>query len=75
MRLVPRLKPCYDHKEILAAIVPSRGNIRKYEREFAKKFKCEHGVMFPYGRSGLYSLFRAWGFPRAGVGPTGETSP
>ena len=38
-----------------------RDEISKYEIEFANKFGCKHGVMFSYGRSALFYLFKVWG--------------
>jgi len=67
MKLIPRLKPCFDHRELLAALTPTSGNIEKFEKAFAGKFGCAHGVMFPHGRSGLYVLFKIWGLKDAEV--------
>jgi len=67
MELIPRLKPCFDHKELLAALTPTRGNIEKFENAFAQTFECSYGVMFPHGRSGLYALFKIWGLKDAEV--------
>jgi dTDP-4-amino-4,6-dideoxygalactose transaminase len=60
MRLIPRLRPFFNHRELIAALTPTSGNIERFERNFAKKFECSHGIMFPHGRSGLYSLFKVW---------------
>ncbi|OGT09885.1 MAG: hypothetical protein A2X77_04770 [Gammaproteobacteria bacterium GWE2_42_36] len=60
MKLISRLKPVYNFKEILAAMAFSTGNILRFEKAFAKKFECDYGVMFSYGRAGLYSLFKIW---------------
>ena len=64
---MPRLKPNLGWKEIGAALSPSKGKIPKYEAQFADKFDCKHGVMFPHGRSGLYSLFKVWELENAEV--------
>lgn len=61
-RLTPRFKPDYDLKDFIAALTPSKGKIEQFEAEFAKKFEAKHAVMFPYGRSGLYLLFKVWQF-------------
>lgn len=60
MKLIARLKPYYDYKEILAALRFSKGNIEHFEKAFARKFHNQFGVMFPYGRSGLYALLKIW---------------
>jgi perosamine synthetase len=67
MKLIPRLKPYFDHKELIAALTPTCGNIEKFENTFAQKFECAYGVMFPHGRSGLYTLFKIWGLKEAEV--------
>lgn len=59
--MIPRLKPYYNYKELLAALTPSHGAIVRYENEFATKFECAYGIMFPYGRSGIYALLKIWG--------------
>lgn len=61
MKLIPRFKPFYDHREFFAALNPWSGGIEEYERQFAGKFGRDHGVMFPYGRSGQFALFKVWG--------------
>ena len=65
--MIPRLKPYLNHKELLAALIPSSGNVEKFEQQFAKKFECEYGVMFQHGRSGLYALLKAWKLENAEV--------
>lgn len=60
MKLIPRFKPYYNHRELITAISPSRGNITRFEKAFAEKFECNYALMFPYGRSGLYSLLKVW---------------
>ena len=59
--MIPRFKADYGIEEWKAAFrIFSQGNIEKYERQFAAKFECEYGIMFGYGRSGLYALFDVW---------------
>lgn len=60
IRLMPRLKPNLGWKELKAALTPSKGKVQEYEKKFANKFDCEHGVMFSHGRSGLYALLKVW---------------
>ena len=67
MKLIPRLKPYFDHKEVIAALTPTSGIIERFEQSFAQKFECSYGVMFPYGRSGLYSLLKIWDLKDAEV--------
>ncbi|MFH1320663.1 MAG: DegT/DnrJ/EryC1/StrS family aminotransferase [Bacteroidota bacterium] len=65
--LIPRFKPHFNHKELIAALTPSKGNIEKFEKEFAGKFECEYGVMFQHGRSALYALLKIWNLEDAEV--------
>lgn len=58
--LIPRFKPQFSFKELIAAFFPRKNAIQAYEEAFATKFGCQHGLMFPHGRSGLYSLFKVW---------------
>jgi perosamine synthetase len=60
IRLTPRFKPQYSLKEFLAALLPKKDAIEQYERMFSMKFGCKYGIMFPHGRSGLFSLFKVW---------------
>jgi perosamine synthetase len=61
LKLISRLKPSLSFKEFFAAInFFSRGNIPRFENQFAEKFNNEYGVMFQHGRSGLYALFKIW---------------
>ncbi|MDD5091942.1 MAG: DegT/DnrJ/EryC1/StrS aminotransferase family protein [Candidatus Wallbacteria bacterium] len=62
MRLISRIDPAYDLRELQAVFLKSgSGTVEEFESRFASKFGCRHGVMFPYGRSGLFCLFKAWG--------------
>ena len=66
--MIPRFKPRYGWAEWKAAFTFwSRGNIPKYEKTFAEKFKCEHGVMFPHGRTGIFALLKVWALEKAEV--------
>jgi perosamine synthetase len=66
--MIPRFKPRYGWAEWKAAFTFwSRGNIPKYEKTFAEKFKCEHGVMFPHGRTGIFALLKVWELEQAEV--------
>ena len=66
--MIPRFKPRYGWAEWRTAFAFwSKGNVRKYERAFAEKFECEHGVMFPHGRTGIYALLKVWKLEEAEV--------
>jgi len=62
LKLTPRLKPYYTFSDWLAVLnIFQKNPIKNYEKEFAKKFENNYGVMFQHGRSGLYALFKIWG--------------
>ena len=65
--LVPRFKPDYDLRDIVAALTLSKGKVGQFESEFAKKFEAKYAVMLSYGRSGLYSLFSVWHLNKAEI--------
>ena len=59
-KLIPRFKTNYNWREWFAAFSFWKNEISIYEKEFAQKFGCPHGIMFSYGRSALYALFKTW---------------
>ena len=65
--MIPRLKPYINHKELLAAIIPSIGAIPKFEKAFANKFGRDMGTMFSHGRTALFSLLKVWGLTNSEV--------
>ena len=67
LKLIPRLKPDYNIREILAACNIFKPAISQFEEDFAKKFECSYGTMFSYGRSGIYTLFKVWNLSEAEV--------
>ena len=65
--MIPRLRPYFNHKELLAAIRPMPNAVETFEREFARLFETKYALTFSYGRSGLYALFKALGLQNAEV--------
>lgn len=57
--MIPRLRPYFDHKELIAAIRPKADAVELFEQEFAQIFETRYTLAFSYGRSGLYALFKA----------------
>lgn len=56
--MIPRLKPYFDYREIVAAFSYSKDAVADFEKKFAEKFVAKHAVAFQYGRSGLYALLK-----------------
>ncbi|HNF17338.1 MAG TPA: DegT/DnrJ/EryC1/StrS family aminotransferase, partial [Leptospiraceae bacterium] len=67
MKLIPRLKPYYSFSEWLSILQFGRKSVQRLEKEFAEKFECRYGVMFSYGRTALYALFKVWNLQNAEI--------
>lgn len=65
--MIPRLKPYYNYKEFFAALQFWRPGVTEFESAFAEKFGAKYALSFPYGRSGLYTFFKAMGINDAEV--------
>lgn len=65
--MIPRLKPYYGMRELKAALKIYKKAVIDFEEGFAKKFGARHALAFPYGRSGLYTLFNVLGLENAEV--------
>jgi dTDP-4-amino-4,6-dideoxygalactose transaminase len=59
--MIPRLRPYVDHREIAALFGASGDAVERFEAAFAAKFGARHGIAFPYGRSVLLALLKAFG--------------
>jgi len=60
--MIPRLKPRLGLRELLAAFLPPRrGEVARFESDFAAHMGQRHAVAFPYGRTGLALLLEALG--------------
>ncbi len=60
--MIPRFKHSFSAAELLAAInIFSTNNLQKFETKFAIKFEVKYAVVFPYGRTALYLLLKAFG--------------
>lgn len=65
--MIPRLKPYFGSEEIVAVFSPYNGAVAEFERSFARLFEAKYALAFPYGRSGLYVLFKALDIEKAEV--------
>jgi perosamine synthetase len=57
--LIPRFKPYLGREELLAAFKWRENAVARFEDEFARAFEARYAIAFPYGRSGLWALFKA----------------
>lgn len=65
--MIPRLKPYFDSREVLAALTVGKHAADDFEAEFAATFDAKYALAFPYGRSALYSLFDVLGIKGADI--------
>jgi len=65
--MIPRFKPYLGTEELLAALCRQEGAVIRFEEAFAHTFEAEYAIAFPYGRSGLWALFKALGIEGAEV--------
>ena len=59
--MIPRLKPFFDQREINTFLFHSKNTIAAFEKAFAEKFNCADAVVFPYGRSALWTFCKSQG--------------
>jgi perosamine synthetase len=60
--MIPRLKPTNGIQEIIAALLSQKkGEIERFEADFATLMGHKHAIAFPYGRTGLTLLLEAMG--------------
>lgn len=67
LTMLARFKPGLGWKELAAALMPRRNAISRYEKFFSETFRRPYGVMFNYGRSALYALFKVWNLNNAEI--------
>jgi dTDP-4-amino-4,6-dideoxygalactose transaminase len=65
--MIPRFKPYLGKEELLVSLRLQEGAVRRFEEAFARTFEASHAVSFPYGRSGLWAFFKAFGIEQAEV--------
>ncbi len=59
--MIPRFKPYLGKEEFFTLFKSNRNAVEAFEQKFAGKFGHKYGVMFSYGRTGIYSLLKVWG--------------
>ena len=57
--MIPRFKPQIGFKEILAIFSKHKKRVKLFENKFSAYFGCKNGIAFSYGRTALYSIFKA----------------
>lgn len=65
--MIPRLKPYFSHKELLAIFSRIKNPVEEFEKRFADKFAAKHAIAFLYGRSGLFALFKCLGIKNSEI--------
>lgn len=62
--MIPKSKPYLGTSEIGSIFDLDRETVSVFENRFARFVKCKYGISFPYGRSGLYALFKLQNIPK-----------
>jgi len=57
--MIPRVRPSYSFTDLRAALCPGPDAVTSFEKELAAHFGVRHALVFPYGRSVIYSALRA----------------
>ncbi|MBI2577115.1 DegT/DnrJ/EryC1/StrS family aminotransferase [Candidatus Woesearchaeota archaeon] len=57
--MIPKLKPCFNHRELLASFRFAHQAIPEFEENFAIAANARYALAFPYGRSCLYAFLKA----------------
>jgi len=57
--MIPRLKPYFNFQEIKAVFKFEKVSLKKFEEKFAQTFRAKYALAFPYGRSAIYTIFKA----------------
>lgn len=65
--MIPRFTPRLDRDELGALFRHRRDAVAEFEVQFARTFEADHAVAFPYGRSALWTFFKAQGLEGAEV--------
>lgn len=59
--MIPRVRPSYSLADLGAALRAGPHSLRDFEAALASHFDKRHALLFPYGRSAIYSCLRAMG--------------
>lgn len=57
--MILRLRPSYSRHELRAIVNPTSHAVDEFERGLADFFGMKYALVFPYGRSAIYSTLRA----------------
>lgn len=65
--MIPRFKPYLGGEELLVAFRQQGDAVACFEEAFAQTFEARYAIAFPYGRSSLWTFFKALGIEGAEV--------
>lgn len=57
--MIPRFKPKISYEEFLKIFLPNKNSVKIFEKNFAKLFKANEAIAFPYGRSAEWAFLKA----------------
>ena len=61
--MIPRARPSYQWADLRAAWHACRDAVEQFESALATYFNLNHAIVFPYGRSAIYTCLRALAQP------------
>jgi len=65
--MIPRFKPNYNHEEIISLINNKENVIKSFEEKFANLVNSKYSIVFPSGRSGLFSILKSLNISKSEV--------
>ncbi len=65
--MIPRLKPYLGWEEFFALFRPNGEAVLQFEQAFTDAFGAKHALAFSYGRSALWTFFKALGIENAEI--------
>ena len=57
--MIPRFKPYLGKEEFLSLFKCNKAAVQEFEKKFAEKFRTKEAISFSYGRSALWTFFKA----------------
>jgi dTDP-4-amino-4,6-dideoxygalactose transaminase len=65
--MIPRLKPYLSQEEFFAVLQHQENAVVRFEEDFARTFVAKQAIAFPYGRSALWTFFKALGIEQSEI--------
>ena len=59
INMIPRFHPDFGLLEFISIFKRNKNAVKQFEKRFAKKFKSDKAIAFPYGRSALWCFLKS----------------